>query len=346
MIGIPLPAAVLPSSMREIAVLRTLGRLGVVAGPVLFAFIMPDLRRSARYEIMQRLIKRGLVWRAETPATMAPAAELATRPLRNAGVYGLTGDGKQHLDALQAEPQGDSFNRLLARDRRAPPPGAAALVADTLIAAWCASVIDAARQSPLLVGVTCQARYVTVEGGAGQAQQVIGAVLSLAFAAQPREMTRVPWQIPWMDGEAPATGVRIVRFALEVDTGYATTASIIQQARLYAILNQQNYYARLFGGAIRPVLITPPGDRANQVAAAWRDGWPDTPAVISSTIKAQHPEYGALWGTYYTIKDTPPQQQPLLTGLVPTVEQWARLVRAATPQPPAIAGRRGGSVAG
>ena len=325
---IPLPSATLPPTERELAVLRLLGRLGAISVPTLHALLFPDRSRAVRYDTMQRLVQRGLVWKHRAPGSTRATADGKSRPVRSPGVYGLTTDGKSHIDSLQVEPQGEVFDRLIARDRRAPPPSETAMVSDLLIAAWCASVIDMVRRAPMAVGVMCQAK---VAVSAGALRQTIGAVLTLVFDPQQRTYARPGWQIPWFDGEDLKDRHRVLRFALEVDNGKATTLTVRDQASIYEALVQQRVYSQVLGGNPRPVILVPPGDRGVAVARAWAEGWSNCPAILSSTVKAQHDTYGALWGTYYTVKDVPAQATTLLAGLIPSVEQWAQLTASWTP---------------
>jgi len=109
---------------------------------------------------------------------------------------------------------------------------------------------------------------------------------------------------------------------LEVDTGRQAIPTLLLQAQTYAALQKAGIYTKLLGDMPLPMILTLPGQRASQVIQAWRDGWPNTPAIIASTVKAEHPEYGALWGTYSTVKDSPPQPTFLLSSLVPNPTTW------------------------
>ena len=322
--------AISPISERETAVLRALGRLGVLHLPVLHALLFADVTLRSAQRYTKRLVEHGLVWRRSGLGTQTTLRRGGgTRPVRTPAVYGLTVDGKAYLDALQMEPQGGVFERLIARDRRAPPPSESALVADLLISSWCASVIEEVRRTTMLVGVTCQARPTIA---AGELRQTMAAVLTLIFDPQQRAYTRPGWQIPWFDGETVKDRYRVVRLALEVDNGRAASAALIDQAQLYAHFTQSGVYTAVFGGALRPVILVPPGDRGTTVATAWAKVWPQTPAIISSTTHVHHPQHGALWGTYFTVKDVPAQQVALLGGLVPSIAQWAQLSAGWTPE--------------
>jgi len=323
--------AVLPISERETAVLRALGRMGALHAPVLHALIFADAARRSVQRYTGRLVGRGLIWRRSGPGTQTQVQGGRKRPVRTPGVYGLTVDGKAYLESLQVEPHGGAFERLIARDRRAPPPAESALIAALLSSSWCAAIIDEARRTPMLIGVTCQTHATVL---VGELRQTIGAVLTLVFDPQQRTYMWPGWQIPWFDGETVKDRYRVVRFALEVDSGRAATAAIIDQAQLYAKLTQAGVYTELFGGPLRPIILVPPGERGTIVATAWAKAWPETSALISSTARVHHPLYGALWGTYFTVKDTPPQQAPLLGGLVPSAEQWGQLVANWVPGEP------------
>jgi hypothetical protein len=57
--------------------------------------------------------------------------------------------------------------------------------------------------------------------------------------------------------------------------------------------------------------------------------------LITTLIKANHPQFGALWGEYYTLKDNPARRANLLGSLVPSAEVWAQLVQGWVPGTPA-----------
>lgn len=315
------------TSDRETAVLRALGRLGSLPMSAIHALLFPDRKKTVRYRVAQGLVERNLIWRAPTPRIVRTDGP----PRPTSAAYGLTVDGRQHLESLQAEPAG-GYDRLVARDRRAPPPSESALVHAMVVSTWCASILDMARRAPMLVGATCETA-VTVTSG--ELRQTLDALLVLVFDSQQRTFTRPGWHMPWFDGEAITSRHRLVRLGLIVDSGRASTTAVAEQAKLWARLAQAGAHTARAGGTLRPVILTPPGSRGTQVASIWADAWPATPAILSSTRAAQHPQYGALWGTYYTVKDVPAQPTTLLSGLVPSVEQWAALIAPWVPGAPA-----------
>lgn len=328
---IGLPSGTQTASDRELAVLRALGRLGAVESMVLHALIFPGAHQTTADRAIARLLERGFIWMTRGPARPTTRADGRPGPPRSQRVFGLTVDGKALLETLGAEAAGVTPDRMLVRDRRAPPPSVLTLLGDLLISAWCAAVLDQARRAPMLVGARCQTKLVTaLDPQSKNPLQTVGAYLELIFDPQRRTYERPGWQVPWFD-EATPKNCRVVRFVLEVDTGRQAIPTLLLQAQTYAALQKADIYTKLLGGMPLPVIVTLPGQRAGQVIQAWRDGWPNTPAVIASTAKAEHAEYGALWGTYSTIKDTPPQPVFLLSGLVQNPETWGQITQGWKP---------------
>jgi len=322
---IQLPTLIQHTSDRELAVLRALGRLGATRISDLHGSVLVGMTERTMQRLVSRLLNRGLIWDARSPGQPTLRADGRVGPPRSQRVFGLTIDGKAQLDALGAEAAGAGLGRLIARDRRAPAPSTLTLMGDLLLSSWCAAVIDQARRTPMLVGVRCQTKFVTALDPSTQLPlQTVGAYLELIFDPQRRVYDRPGWLVPWFDEVTPKTS-RTVRFVLEVDTGNQAIPTLILQAQTYARLQQAGVYTKLFGAMPLPVILTLPGQRAGQVITAWRDGWLDTPAVIASAAKAEHPRFGALWGTYSTIKDTPPQPTFLLASLVQTPDIWGQL---------------------
>jgi hypothetical protein len=320
--SIPFPAL---ASAREIAVLRLVGRLGVVETPWIGRLLFRDVSLRSMQAMLTSLVDQHLLWRMEgrrqLVATKTPGK---TIPRKGPYLYGLTADARSLLGELGAEPRDGTLQRLIARDRRAPLPTLTSLDDDLAASAWCASVIDHARRTPMLAGVNLQAGCQIVDSE-GQLVQTIGAVLTLAFSkAQPA--TRPAWELPWLSGEAVDPSWKLVRFALEADTGVANSATIMAQAQTYSRLSQNKTYQKLFGGPIKPVVLTLPGDRINTVAQRWREAWPATPAMFTSVAAALHPDYGALWGNYAKLTQDGACPAIPLEGLVSSVENWAKLV--------------------
>lgn len=321
------------ASSRDVGVLRLLGRLGIVSSRAMARLLFFDpaaTSRKAQQHLMQRtlyrLLDRHLLWRMEGPREVVESSKKPGHRLGKQGdfFYGLTHDGRELLGDLGAEPP-DVLERLVSRDRRAPLPNTSSLLVDEAISSWCSSVIDHARRTYLLVGMTVQARY-AVPDPAKERPQTIGATVSLVFNPKAKPVQRAPWELPWLSGEALDETWRTVSFAVEVDAGLTSTQAILETATTYARLAQAKVYDRMFGSTPRPVVIVFQPNRLGKVTTAWHDAWPGTPAVVTTAKQATHEQYGALWGRYFTLKDDPVQPANLLAGLVSSSEQWARLV--------------------
>lgn len=118
-----------------------------------------------------------------------------------------------------------------------------------------------------------------------------------------------------------------VRFAVEVDRGTEKLAILLGKALTYRQLTASKHYQQTLGGPVTPVILVPPGRRAAQIAREWQEGWPNGTGVISTPVKATHADFGALWGHYLTLKDSPAKPMSLLGNLIPSVDAWAQLVR-------------------
>ena len=312
---------ILPSNERELAVLRVLGRMGAVLGTTLHGLIAPDLNARTGRRMWQRLTERKLIWQASVPNGHTDAAgRVRGKPLH---VYGLTDDGRALIDSLGAEPHDGTFERLMYRPKQSPiPPSAQNLVHETYISDWCAMLLDQVRRTPMLVGAHVQRRY-AVTDASGATVQTLGAAIVLAFDPKQTTFDLPCWEIPWLSMGATSSTWTIVRLALEVDTGQATLRTIFDLAQTYATLTQAGGYRDApLGGTPKPVLITPPGQRARTVADVWMSAWPGSSAILGSTEKTTHPDYGVLWGQYYSLKTTPVQTTNLLGNLLGTVDQW------------------------
>lgn len=311
-------AAMLPMSERQLAVLRLLGRLGMVMGLTIRDLVCPDQHENTCRNMLHDLAQRKLLWEASVPQMNDTGRSQGRAPK----VYGLTDDGRQVLDAFGAEPHDGTFERLISRSKQAPSaPAVAALVTETYLSDWCASLLDQVRRTPMLAGVHVQRRY-AVTGGDGALLQTIGAVIVLAFDPELKTFERAGWAIPWLSDGAIAPSWRVVRLALEVDTGVMAMRSIFEMAQTYRRLSGDGVYQKLLGGTLRPVIITPPARRARAVADVWMGAWEGSPAILSSVERTCHREYGVLWGEYMVLKSNPVAKTSLLGSLLGTAEQW------------------------
>ena len=122
----------------------------------------------------------------------------------------------------------------------------------------------------------------------------------------------------------------------------------MEKGRAYRNLTADGTYYRRLGGAVVPVFLVPTRSRARQIAAEWRHVWPDGWGVITTPPSADHPEHGALWGSYFRLSNLN-QTTPLMSEVVGgqdnrpevrtlfTLEQWQKGI---PPEPQAKPGKR------
>lgn len=312
---------VAPISTREIDALRALGRLGPLDINDLHEMVFPHVGMRGQRFLIQRLRERGLIWKLRT--TMGSR--------RNLSIVGLTTDGRDQLAAQEIEPDDGTLQRLIVRDRRAPPPGLSSLVSDLTISGWCAAMLAELRKLPNLVGVACQTHWTTFVDERSNRRQVLDAGLVIFIDPQQKTYNRPPASIPWIESIARKSNWTSRAWALRVDTGAQSALSIRFDAELFPIIHQQGIYNKLMNGMPRPVILVPPGGRMATVVDLWRTAWPDTPALISTTDRVNHPTYGPLWGTYRAVTNPSGNDIALLEGMVATPDQWAKITRNWTP---------------
>lgn len=310
-----------PMGDREIDVLRILGRLGMVTTGDLAILVFPGIPERTQRRIVKYLADRGLVWRLRT--------HLGTR--KNINIVGLTTDGRDHLASLEVEPDDGPLQRLIARDRRAPPPSAATLGADLTIAGWCGAMIAELRKLPNLVGVSCQTHWTTFVDERSNRRQVLDAGLVIFIDPQQKTYSRPPASIPWIETTVRQPNWISRAWTLTVDTRKQSSLNIGSDAELYPLLHQRGIYNKLLYGMPRPIILTPPGGRLTTVAGLWRDAWPETTALITTTDRVNHPTYGPLWGTYRAVANLSAGDVILLEGMIATPEQWTKITRNWTP---------------
>lgn len=310
---------------RDIAILRLLGRLEFATTAMLKALIGPDISAPALRERLNRLLREGRIWRHAATIEQLHPREAGARhrpPPKAPYIYGLTSEGRDLLELLDAESGPAVYAALRTRDRRGPGVAQAQLTHDLLVASWCASVIDGARRSRLLDSVICHVEYVSARDPAGQAQQRMDAFVALIFNETPQERSAPPWMLPWHSGDPPSARQRIARYALEADRGTEPLKILLAKGLMYRTLTEGGHYQRTLGGAPLPVVLAPPGRRAAQIAREWQASWPAGHGVVSSFVKADHPQHGALWGEYYPLTDPQPQPTHLLRGIFPNLAAW------------------------
>ena len=334
-----------PALDRRIDVLRLLGRLEFVGSHWVRDLIFPDAtHRMTAWRTLHALHADRLIWRAPVDPRKLPSTACTQRAMPKSiqpWVYGLTAAGRDWLRAQDVEPIPSLLDTFVVRDYKAPEVKPAQLAHDLLVVDWCVSVIDHARRCPLVSGIRCQLEYVSAQDERGQAYQRFDALVALTFDVSLSErQTRPGWQIPWDDRRAEDTSTaRTLRFACELDRGTEKLATLMEKAVTYAQFTQAGHYSATLGGSVLPVVVAPPGRRGVQIAREWADGWPRGAGVVSSFQKALHPQYGALWGVYYTMTDNPARQTTLLADFGVTLDEWRRLTANWTPGMPAQGGR-------
>lgn len=320
-----------PISDRERAVLRVLGRFGTVLGTNLHDLIFSDQHDVTRLRLLNRLVAQKLIWKASIPHDNRD--EFGRSRGRAPHVYGLTNEGKAALNMAQVEPHNDTFKRLLSRSRQASSAlNLDELKRDAYISDWCAALLDQVRRVPALVGVHVQRHYTIIDTN-GNLLQTIGAVIVLAFDKTAKTLDRRAWELPWISLKETPASWTYVRLALEVESGYTALRSKFDIARRYYQLSAANAYTQVLDGPVRPVIITPPGQTAREVAEVWMSTWPNCPALLTTFKRTKHQHYGPLWGDYLSIATNPPTETTLLGNILGTVEQWPTLTSQWSPAP-------------
>jgi hypothetical protein len=303
-------SALVPVAERELAVLRLLGRLGMVLGQSICELLFPDRHKTTCFRVLGKLEERKLIWQAHLPVQGGVPY-----------VYGLTHDGRQLLANFGVEPQDGTVERLLSRSKQAPAsPDAETLRVETYVSDWCVSLLTHVRRTPMLAEALVQRQYAVTDAN-GTVLQTIGALIILAFNPEQKTFDRPAWSVPWHINKTFPESWRVVRLALEVDSGNSSVDAFAQLAGTYQQLTQAGVYQRRLGGGLRPVLVMPKG-RPQMAAGLWMKQWAGSPALISNTERTCHPEYGVLWGEYKALKTNPVVTANLLGTLLGTVDQW------------------------
>jgi hypothetical protein len=284
--------------------------------------LFPDRHKSTALRTLGKLATNKLIWQTYLPVR-------GGTPF----IYGLTDDGRQMLNAFGVESDGDTFDHLIWRSKQAPvAPVSSILEHETYISDWCASLLDHVRRTPMLAGVHIQRQY-RVKDREGTVLQTIGAVIILAFDPAKKAFERPIWSIPWLTDTTFPDSWRVVRLALEVDTGM-TMRALVELALRYRACSDDGSHKRLLGDRLRPVIIasggdsTSGGDRTRMIASWWMDAWPGSLTLLSSRARTAHPDYGVLWGEYRALETNPVKKIPLLGPLLGTVDTWPNRIKA------------------
>lgn len=297
---------------RDIEVLRALGRLGVLNSQMIYNLFFADSTRQTMMRHLNKLYEEGRVWRTrianyQQTYDAKTGKKVNAPPLKQPYVWGLTPEGRELIEAADAEVSERTYALLHTRDRRGIANiNKGQLKHDLLMSSWCASVVDAARRCRLLHSIFCHVEYVSHE------RQRIDGLLILIFDRSKQKHNLPGWKIPWYDYTPPGGKSTAVRFALEADRGTESLGVLLGKAATYRELIVNGHYKHIVGGPVIPVFITPLVKRAAQIAMKWQNAWsddgqllPNTPGLVSSPECSTHPKWGALWGEYFRLRDDP-----------------------------------------
>jgi hypothetical protein len=330
--GLPRPPAMPQVSLRRAALLRLLGRLELMSSTQIYQMLYQSMTRRGMQRDLDVMREEGLIWRTSVRYGALPAAagHLA-RPMKYPYVYGLTPEGRTVIDTLELEADQRSLEALKCRDVRGRRIPTLTLTHDLQVSWWCSSVLMEARRNAFVQSVFAQVEFIT------HATQRLDALIILRICpTRPRD---VDGQIPWFDGTPCPPDTVEVRLGLEVDAGTEPLSVLLSKGTTTRDLTATGVYGQLFGGPIRTVFLAPTARRAAQIAAEWRDAWPDTWGVISTPKGAEDADHGALWGDYRMLRDGT-TVAPLLAELVQghdnrvrsrpilSIEEWRRGIRA------------------
>jgi DNA-binding HxlR family transcriptional regulator len=294
--GLPRPPAMPAISRRRAQLLRLLGRLEVMFSSQIYEMLYANVTRRSMQRDLEAMRDDGLIWRTTVRyGTLPQAAGRVQPPMKYPLVYGLTPEGKSVLDALGLEPDVRSLETLKTRDPRGRRVPTLTLTHDLQVSWWCASILMAARASPLVQSVFAQVEFTT-----HSTQRLDALVILRVCPSRPRA---VDGQIPWFDGAPCPPDTHEVKLGLEVDMATEPLSQLLDKAIVTRDLTASGRYTELFGGPIRTVFLAPTPRRAAQIAAEWADAWPETWGVVSTPRGAEHPAHGALWGDYRLLRD-------------------------------------------
>lgn len=303
---------------RELLLLRTVGRLGLITAPLTRTLLLPDGSEDTAQRLLRQLTERGYLLRRALPRTSRLQSKRTPPPAKPIG-YVLAQAGRMLLDELGAEPDAATLRRLIAYYPEASPASAEKLLADHFLAAFCTSAIAELRRSPYVASIQCQRSQVVSADGVSLA---IGALLTIALDRQP-DQDRLARLAPWVDSVHSGQNWLVVRLGIELDLGQTPKRGLMEQAQVYARATQGRVFAQVLGGDVRPVLIVPSMEGlAEVVREAWRAAWPQTTAIIAKDAEAAHETYGVLWGRYQTVKDEPGVGTCLLAPHVNDLNLW------------------------
>lgn len=306
-LGFPVVAAHPLVDERQSAVLRFLGRCYIADAAILHRLLYyPRFDLRTVYSDIQRLERQRLVWDAVVPS-------LGTKKINNGStgrprkVIGLSRAGKQLLRELDVEPDRVTLDQLIARDTRGRVPKPSSLSHDLQVTSWCASVIEGLRLVPWTTSI-----YFLSEFRSASTQRADALIVARFNFSRHREQLGA---IPWFDGSPLGDEEVEVRWALELDNSTESLSILIDKFATYRDLHRQGVYHHLVNGPVILVLVVQDERRAERLAAAFADVWPEGWGLVSTPSRegVYARSFGALWGRYYSM--TTEAEVPLLSIL-------------------------------
>jgi hypothetical protein len=325
--GLQRPRWMTSEIARHTELLRLLGRLEIMTTRQIMLMAYPDRNPRTVHRYLERLVGEDVLYRTSARYGMIYRQPEADTPLKHPHIYGLTPTGREFLGALQAEPDEETLQRLKVRDPKAKRLTAATLAHNLQVSWWCSALIQELRRNRFCTRVFVQVEFISHE-----TQRIDALVIARFSTRYPREVSA---HIPWFDGTARLADEGEIRLALEVDRGTEPLRVLMEKGRAYRNLTAEGVYYRRLGGAVVPVFLVPSGQRARQIAAEWRQVWPEGWGVISTPPAADDPEHGTLWGRYLLLSNLK-QVFPLMTEITGgqpnrpefrslfALEQWRR----------------------
>lgn len=308
-------------TMRELDVLRILGRLGPMLTTDLGVLVLPGASSRTRQYLIQDLLNRKWIWRRRT-----------NLPNRwHLSVCGLTSRGREQLAMRHSEPDEETLRRLLVNDPKSSSPPPPTLSTDLTISGWCAAVLAELRKLPQLVGVIGQAQWTTAVDAQHYHHQTLDAGIVACLDPKQTHYNRSPASIPWLTSSTLPTTWKCRAWALRVYTEYPPDTIVRADAMAYPVLAQNGTYTRLMHCTPLPVIVLPADHDLATVAQPWQEAWPQTNALITTTDRVNHPMYGPLCGHYRAVTNVDGPDVTLLENLIGSVEKWAELTRNWTP---------------
>jgi hypothetical protein len=329
--GLTIYPSLPPLDDRQLALLRLLGRIELADYAIIAQVIYPQQSPSTIKRDLLSLYEHRLIWRTQAPPTpqaLTPSRRGRTGRVggRRRYVYGLSHEGRALLEQFDAEPDPRSLAGLKARDSRGRYPAPSTLGHDLQVAWWCASMLEGLRRIPTCQSIFCQTEFVVSE------RQRIDAMIVARFDRRHARPDRA--RVPWFDGTPLRSGQIELRWALELDTGTEALPILLKKFICYRDHHADGIYAQIFGGPLLLVVLVQTARRAGLLATEFRRAWPDGWGVISlpKTGAADHPQHGALWGDYRTLRDS--TAQALLSPLIQDADGTVQIGPPLITQPP------------